>query len=305
MLYSINRAQEYSDPEKVTITPLESPLSKTAESLVIVPDFGGANFSWRNEDGKNLSFEFLAEDENGDMKTVRVVTSALDSLSYTIRGYDPKPTKFGVIINDVYNNETPMITPEETIVPIFEQKLDKGLQKIRVLTGDMSFTNWEGRSEAMLDDDIATFGHSPNGPSGTIGGASFTLDLGKLSKVSRFITWQRGDGGRYYRAGNTKTFEVYTYTGNPVDNENPSGDWSQWQLIANCEVIKPSNSSGTTVTDEDELAAINGHEFSIPLSLPPVRYLRFKVLIVWGNWTDTSNYWHPTELTTFGIYDEE
>jgi hypothetical protein len=304
ILYSINRAQEYSDPETVTIIPLESTLSKAAKSMVIVPDFGGVNFSWRNEDGKNLSLEFLAENENGDMQTVRVFTTALDSMSYTIRGYESKPTKFAVIISDNYGNETPVITPSETIVPIYEQKFDKSIQKVRILSSDVSFSNWEGRNEAIIDNDLSTFGHSPNGPTGVITGAAFTLDLGKKAKVSRFIYYQRGDGGRYYRAGNARTFEVYTYIGNPVDTNEPNGDWSNWEKVMTCEVIKPSNSSGSTVTDEDQLAAANGHEFSIPFSIEPLRYLRFKVLTVWANWTDNSNYWHPAELTTFGIYDE-
>jgi hypothetical protein len=303
-LYSINRAQEYSDPQNVTIIPDESTLSKTAKTMVIVPDFGGANFSWRNEDYINLSFEFMAETGNGDMQTIRVLTSALDSLSYSIRGYDPKPTKFGVIVSDNYGNETPMITPSETIVPIYEQKFDKSIQKVRILSGDVTFSNWEGRNEAMIDDDLGTFGHSPNGYNGNISGASFTLDLGKMGKISRFLYYQRGDGGRYYRAGNGRIFEVYTYSGDPVDAGEPSGDWSMWTKVATCEIIKPSNSSGSTVTDEDELAAINGHEFSIPLNLPSVRYLRFKVLSVWANWNDGSNYWHPVEITTFGVYDE-
>jgi hypothetical protein len=304
MLYSINRAQEYSEPLVVSVTPLESTLSKAVKSVVIVPDFGGANFSWRNEDGNSLSLEFLAETPNGDMQTVRVFTSTLDSLSYTIRGYDPKPTKFGVIVSDNYGNESPTITPTETIVPIFEQKFDKTIQRIKILSGDMSFSNWEGRNEAMIDDELGTFGHSPNGPNGNIGGASFTLDMGKMAKISRFLYYQRTDGGRAYRAGNARTFEVYTYIGDPVDDANPSGDWSMWEKIADCEVIKPSNSSGTVVTDEDELAAANGHEFTIPLNVPSVRYLRFKVLTVWANWNDGSNYWHPVEITTFGVYDE-
>jgi hypothetical protein len=303
ILYSINRAQEYSDPQNVPFTPQESPLSKAAKSLAIVPDFGGANFSWRNVDSVSLSFEFLAENEKNEMQTVRLLTSSLDSLSYTIRGYEPKPTRFGVIVSDNYGNETDMISPAEIIVPIYEQKLDKSIQKVKILSGDMSFSNWEGRNEAMIDDDLSTFGHSPNGPNGNISGASFTLDLGKMSKISRFLYYQRGDGGRYYRAGNARFFEIYTYTGDPAD-DNPDGDWSQWEKVTDCEVIKPSNSPGSTVTDEDELAAISGHEFSIPLSLPSVRYLRFKLVSVWANWNDGANYWHPVEFTTFGVYDE-
>jgi hypothetical protein len=304
-LYSINRAQEYSDPEPVMFVPLESSLSRAANSMSIVSDFGGASFSWRNEFGENISLEFLAESAGGDLQTVRVLTSTLDSLSYTIRGYEPKPTRFGVILSDNYGNETQLITPDEPIVPIFEQRFDKKIQKIRILTGDMSFSNWEGRNEAMIDDDLATFGHSPNGPNGNIAGASFTLDLGKMAKVSRFLYFQRGDGGRYYKAGNARTFEMYTYIGEPVNgDENPDGDWSKWTKIGTYEIIKPSNSSDATVTDEDLIAAANGHEFAIPLSVGTIRYLRFKLLTVWANWGDGSNYWHPVEVTTFGVYDE-
>jgi hypothetical protein len=301
VLYSINRAQEYSDPQNVPFTPLESPLSKTAKSIAIIPDFGGANFSWRNEDAENLSFEFLAENEKNEMQTVRLLTSTLDSLSYTIRGYEPKPTKFGIIVSDNYGNETEMISPAETIVPIFEQKFDKSIQRVRVLSGDVSMTNWEGRDIFIIDEDVSTFGHSPNGPNGQIAGSSFTLDLGKMAKVSRFVLYQRSDGSRYYYAGNPRFFEVYTYTGESVDDDSPDGDLSKWQKIITCEIVKPSNSPDRTVTDEDELAAINGHEFTIPLSLPSLRYLRFRVLSVWQA---SANYWHPAEITAYGVYDE-
>jgi hypothetical protein len=296
-LYSINRAQEYSDPEIVVITPMESPLSKAANSMAIVSDFGGANFSWRNEYRANLSLEFLAENTDGDLQTVRVLTSTLDSLSFTIRGYEPKPTKFGVIISDNYGNETSTITPKQPVVPIFEQKLDKSIQRIRILAGDVSMANWEGRNEALIDDDLTTFGHSPNGPNGRSEGLAFTLDLGKTAKISRFIQHQREDGNRYYRNGNSRVFEVYAYAGVPFDTDDPNGDWSNWEKVATCEIIKPSGLS--EVTDEDRLYASNGHEFALPLSMDPVRYLRFRVLTTWQN-----DYWHPAEFTVFGVYDE-
>jgi hypothetical protein len=102
----------------------------------------------------------------------------------------------------------------------------------------------------MIDDDFSTFGHSPNGPNGNISGALFTLVLGKMAKISRFLYYQRGDGGRYYRAGNARFFEVYSYTGDPAD-DNPSGDWEQWEKVADCEVIKPSNRYANSITSHN------------------------------------------------------
>ncbi|MDR0866407.1 MAG: DUF4959 domain-containing protein [Candidatus Symbiothrix sp.] len=297
LLYSINRAQEYSDAVSVKIQPLESALIKTARSVSIVPNFGGATISWENEERAPLTFELLSQDKKGDMQTVRVLSSNLITYDYTFRGYEPVPQKFAVIISDNFGNESqPIYPPGDQLTPLVERKLDKLIQKVLILDGDVTFSNWTGRNEYIIDDNLDTYGHSYTGTMST--GASFTLDLGERVKLSRFINYQRGDDGRWFKAGNAKTMEVYIYLGD--ETQPPVGNWTQWEKIMDCAVIKPSG-LGTTVTDEDIIAAQNGHEFAFSMVLSPQRYLRFKCLSVWGNWPgDASNYWHPQEITTYG-----
>jgi hypothetical protein len=299
LLYTINRAQEISEPAIARFRPLDAPINKVVKTVTIESDFGGARYNWVNEYHAPLTFEILAQDSTTKaMQIVRIMSSMLDTLSYTLRGYQDVPQKFGMLISDNYGNISDTIYPQGgTLIPFHEEKLDKKIQKIMILPGDVTFTNWGGKDSNIIDDDLGTLGHSFTA---TVPGASFTLDLGKKAKLSRFLYYQTGDGGRWYKAGNAKTFEVYAYNG---DAETPSGDWSEWVKAVDCEVIKPSGYEDATVTDDDIIYAQAGHDFSFPLSLEPVRFLRFKALTVWKFWNDAQNYWHPVEFTTYGVYD--
>jgi hypothetical protein len=294
LLYTVNRAQEYSDAISVKITPLESPLSKTAKTVNIISDFGGANFSWKNEDMVSLSFELQTENLNGDMQTIRIVSSNLDSTGYTVRGFDPLPRKFAVIIADNYGNETTIYPPEGTITPLFEQKLDKKDMEILILDNDVSWTNWEGVTSFIIDDDVNTFGHTYNND---VPGASFVIDLHKKAKLSRFIFYQRGDGNRFFRSGNAENFEVYVCFSEP----SKSGNWNEWTKVANYKIIKPSGAPIPTLTDEDMIVAQAGHDFSFPLSLDAARYIRFRIL---STWEPVNFYAFANEITTYGVYVE-
>jgi hypothetical protein len=294
MLYTINRAQEISEPVPVKFTPLKSALTKTMESVSITNDFGGASFTWRNEEEAPLTFELYAQDEHGEMQIVRIISSSSDSAGYTIRGYQSVPQKFGIIISDIFDNFTPMLLPENgTITPFAEAKLDKKIMKVMILDNDVSFDNYEGTKEKMIDDDVTTFGHtSSTWP------VSFTLDLGKTAKLSRLVHYQRTDGSptRLYREANLKAWEIYACENTP----SQSGDWNEWFKVTDCIIIKPSNSPVGTVTDEDIIAAEAGHEFGFPLSMQPFRYLRFKLISSWGSlW-----YFYPAEWSVYGEYAE-
>jgi hypothetical protein len=300
LLYTINRAQELSEPAVAKFRPMEAPINKAVKTVNIETDFGGVRYDWVNEYRAPLTFEILAQDSTTKaMQIVRIMSSTLDTLSYTLRGYRDVPQKFGMLISDNYGNISDTIFPQGGLVtPLHEEKFDKKIQKILILAGDVSFSNWQGTNESIIDDDLATFGHSYTA---TVPGASFTLNLGRKAKLSRFLYYQRGDGGRWYKAGNAVTFEVYAYKG---DDNPPPGDWSEWVKVVDAEVIKPSGSDGSTVTDDDIIAAQAGHDYSFPPTLEPVQFIRFKALTVWKNWNDAQNYWHPVEITTYGVYDE-
>jgi hypothetical protein len=287
-LYTVNRAQELSDPVAVKFTPLESPLSKVIKTVNIVSDFGGANFSWINVDRAPITFELMAQDSIGQMRTMNVVSSEVDTASRTIRGFAAVPWRFATIVSDNFGNVSDSIFPPSILTPLFEERLNKTKMSVMRLGNDASFTNWEGMDYYLIDDDHSTFGHSPSNSLP----APFTIDLGVKARLSRVVFFNRYYGDSYYSWGNPKKMEVYVCFGTPSSN----GDWSEWTKIMDCEQVKPSGLAGTTMSDEDITYAEAGFEFLFPLDMEPVRYIRVTIL---ETWTGTA-FTHPAEVDVFG-----
>jgi hypothetical protein len=288
-LYVVNRAQEMSDPVTVKFTPLESSISKVIKTVDIVSDFGGARFSWKNEDNAALNFEFLAQDSVGKMQTMRIITSQTDSARQSLRGYLATARKFATIISDYWGNVSDTIYPESGyIVPLFEEKLDKDRMSVMKLGSDANFTNWEGTDNYLIDDDVDNFGHSPNSSLP----APFTIDLGRTAKLSRLVMYHRKYSDNYFSWGNPKTFDVYT----TPDRPSQDGNWNSWNKIMFCETIKPSGNAAVTNTDEDLAAGEAGFEFDFPLEMEPVRYVRIVILNTW----EGTSFCHPAEVTFYG-----
>lgn len=278
-IYAVNRAQELSDPIEVKFTPLESALAKAIKSVAIEQDFGGARFSWRNPEKAPLNIEFLAPDSTGEMSTMNIMMSDIDENVYNIRGYAPEPKNFSMIINDNFDNYSDTLTAE--VIPLFEEKLNKKNMRVMNLANDKSLTNWEGKDAYILDDDHNTFGCFITN---ALPGAPATFDLGTVAKLSRLVVHQRiyNFGANIaYGHGNPKTFEVYVCDHEP----SQSGDWSEWTKVMDCEIVKPSGSPGSTVTDLDMDVANNGHEFSFDVSLTSVRYVRIVFMSAFGGAT--------------------
>ncbi|WP_341837165.1 DUF5000 domain-containing lipoprotein [Chitinophaga pollutisoli] len=288
LLYTVNRAQEMSDPVTCKIKPMRSPLKLTAATVGVQTDFGGARFTWMNELKTPLAFEMYTPDSLGRMTLVRVVSSQILEGLQSLRGYPPVSRVFGLVVKDNYGNRSDTIFPPgKTLVPLFEERLPKNVMKIMKLANDQNFTNWEGTDQKLIDDDLTSFGHSPSSSLP----APFTLDLGVTAKVSRIVLFQRNFSSSYYNWGNPKEFDVYVKVGAP----SQSGDWSEWKKIMETEIVKPSG-SGSTVTDEDLRTAENGHEFTFDLAQEPVRYIRIVVRSTWGSTTFT----HPAEIDVYG-----
>lgn len=290
VLYVVNRAQELSDPVEVKFRPLESSLNKAIKSAKIEADFGGARFTWKNEEKAPLNIEFFGPDTTGQMNTLNIMASDIVDNLYNIRGYESKPTQFSMIINDNYGNYSDTISAE--VIPLHERKLDKKKMKVMCLGNDSPFNEWGYLDAYIIDDDIMMFGHTANNALP----ATFTIDLGETTKLSRFVFHQRlkheSGSNISYGHGNPKTLEVYTCDHLPSN----SGDWSEWTKIMNCEIEKPSGSPGTSVTDLDLEAAEEGHSFSFDFSQPPMRYVRIKVTSTW----DGATYTAVGEVTFFG-----
>lgn len=302
LLYTISRSQVLSDPVLVKFTPLESPLNKAIRTMEIASDFGGAYFKWKNIDKVMLTAEMLVESDEGQMQTARIASSNLGDPFFSIRGYEPVPRRFGIVLKDNWDNVSDTIFPEGgTVTPWLEMTLDKKFWSIykvngSYLPGDVTFTNWEGRDEYMFDDDVNTYGHSYAGSIPV----STTIDLGKpalLSRVTFFQRFNADNNGGYYNWGNPRRIIVYG------SQEAPStGSWDEWTELIDFTMIKPSgtNDQYSVNTDEDRQAAINGHEASFPVSSISYRYLRFRFMTSWEN----RPYVHPAEITVQGVYEE-
>lgn len=290
-LYAVNRAQEMSDPVTVKFTPLESSLSKSAKSMFIIDDFGGAQYRWENPDRFPLNYEFLAADSIGKMFSLRIISSEALVWQQSMRGFDVSPRMFAVIVRDNYGNASDTIYSDGPIYPFYEEKLHKNNWRILVLDEDESFDNYEAQYGHMIDDDLTTFGHS-----NTSLPSSFTIDIGAKAKLSRLVLFQRFFSDKYYNWGNPKTFKVYGSPGKE-DGTAPAGnDWSSWPLLFEAEISKPSGMDINTNTDEDLEAGKAGHEFMFDIEMEPLRYVRIQILSTWGN----TNFTHPAEFDLFG-----
>lgn len=285
-LYAMNRAQELSDPVEVKFFPLESPLMKAIKSATIESDFGGACFRWKNSEKAPLNVEFLGPGSLGQISTLNILTTDIEKNVYSARGFKPDLMTFSMIISDNFGNCSDTISAE--ITPLYEEKLDKKKMRVMRLNNDTSFAEWGSLDSHMIDDNLSTFGHTPNNALP----ASFTIDLGCTARLSRFVMHQRCFTDVYYNHGNPKKMEVYTCDHIP----NQSGDWSEWIKIMDCEIVKPSGSPGSTVTDLDMETARNGHEFSFDLLQAPMRYVRIIISSAW----DATSYTSPAEITFYG-----
>ncbi|MCD8261862.1 MAG: hypothetical protein LUD15_10560 [Bacteroides sp.] len=111
--------------------------------------------------------------------------------------------------------------------------------------------------------------------------------------------WQRLQEGSFYRHGNMKEWEVYGRADIPPANDT----WEGWTLLRKCEFFKPSGlpPGEGSFTQEDIDYAVKGEEFEFPSDIPPVRYIRFKVL---GSFDDIHTI-HFSEISFFGQIVEE
>jgi len=285
-LYTVNRAQKRSDPVTVRFTPGESALSKVTSSMEITADWGGPRFTWLNEDKEPLIFEFFATDEEGNFRALRVLGSTLESTSFALRGYDPKPQRFAAVIRDYWDNTSDTIYPPgKTLTPWLEEKADKSKIRIMGLSNDAVWNMWGSNPNFILNDISNQFGEWEPIP------ASVTFDLGVTLKLSRLVHFHRigSDFPNPLERGNPKRYELYGYYGAGVPSN--SGDWSEWTLILDHEEMLPASGGRVSSDRTDEDMAVvreEGQTAEIPLSVEPTRYLRMRVMQTWGNTTFAS-----------------
>jgi len=261
----VGRGGEKSDPVDVVVHPLTPPVKDVYSSLSYVEDFGGITVNFGNQTQADLSVSVLTKDSVGYWVDYdRYYTSRPEGM-FPVRGLPARPTTFGVYVTDRWGNSSDTLV--QKLTPLYEEEFSKSKFKGLNLPGDAK-NSWaiEG-----IWDNITAVGQGGFSNQDAPFPKGFNFDIGAKSKLSRLRLWGVHDG-REFSGGNVKVFELW-------GSNSPSADGSLdgWELMGQFEVIKPSGLVGQ-LTSEDIEAAANGMDFSIPVSAPEVRYLRFRII---------------------------
>jgi Domain of unknown function/Domain of unknown function (DUF5126)/Domain of unknown function (DUF4959) len=281
-LYSVSASEEKSEPVTVVVKPGTPPFRAVKATLKLIADFGGVTTQFENPSKAKVAVSIVTQNSNNEYYPVQTSYTSAESGTVVARGFDSKLRKFGVFVRDGFDNYSDTLWTE--VSPLFEQLLDKTKFREYNMPGDNPYDyGWVVSN--LWDNNLNTGYHSREGIPMPI---RVTFDLGKVVKLSRFKIFQRGN---YYEWGNPRKWTMW----GSVDPD-PSGSYTGWTKLRDCESIKPSRSPLGTVTKEDIAYAAAGEEFVFPLSAPDVRYIRFECLENWSN----SGRLHMMELTFWG-----
>lgn len=275
-IYSVSRSEVSSNPVSIEVIPLMPPFQAVFKNISLGSDWGGANVKFSNPSESDLAISIIYIDSTGYWNPGITNYTKRQQGSFSIRGFDPVETTFGVYLSDRWGNMTDTII--KNLVPMFEKQLDRTNFKAISLPGDVKDA-WGWVLPNLWNGSLAE-----NGFHTDIDGIwpqYFTIDLGVEGgvKLSRFILWQRSGSLYYFNDRNIRKFEVWGSA-----NPNLDGTFDEsWTHLLTGEVEKPSGLPMGQVTDEDLQAIADGHEFQFPIEIPQdIRYIRIKVTETWA-----------------------
>jgi hypothetical protein len=267
-LIAVDRSRNESVAVTQTITPLEPDIFPIAESLYVVPDFGGIHAYWDNPNKREIAIHIMEKDNNDELIPFEIYYSSAVKGEMAIYGMDTIPRDFVVFVQDKWENQTPDNT--YTLSPLFETMFVKSLFRAYNLPGDGPFGTrpvpniWDNDLNSFVDSGVTGMPQS------------MTFDMGVLGRISRVRFYQRA-GVYTFAEGNPKNFEIYGAT-----ELDLSGNWDSWTRLMVCESVKPSGLPLGTNSAEDMVVATQGEDFFNSIDNPPVRYIRIKILRTWA-----------------------
>lgn len=277
---AVDRGENESNVTEVKVTPLTPPVRLISPSLVGEVDYGGIKVSYENPSRAEVSLNIVSENESGEMiYRESFFTSQLQG-SYSFRGYSAVRTRFGVYVEDRWENVSD--TTYFEVTPIPDEFLDKDNFSVFKIQGDEDFNDYGFNEGQMFDnrwDDQWNCGHTAFLPLPH----QLTIDLGTTVKLSRFKLYQRG-GDAYFAHGNPKHFKIYgTLDINDLPPYDPQNPHAGWTLLKDCHSFKPSGLPLGQVTAEDIEYARKGEDFEFDVdNLVEVRYIRIENIESWG-----------------------
>jgi hypothetical protein len=272
-IYSVGRNEKASEPISMEFTPLTPPILSAYETLKINATFGGVSLNLDNIAQGNITIKLIV-DSTGQ-NTWAPVNSFYTSASkayFAQRGFKPEEKKFGVYLQDRWNNKSDTLI--STLTPVLEEVITKDtFKEVKLPTDTYLYVEsysmpriWDGKFQYNI---FATPHTSPMPQ-------WFTFDMGKKVVISRFKEWQYHESP--YSGSSVKKFELWG-----SNNPDADGGWNNWELLGTFESFKPSGRpQGSNTADDINYGVNNGEDFEMPAQVPAVRYVRFKTLETWG-----------------------
>tara|TARA_R110001606_G_scaffold6617_4_gene29711 strand:- start:7492 stop:8709 length:1218 start_codon:yes stop_codon:yes gene_type:complete len=288
-LNAVDRGENISQPTDIVISPLTPPVKSIFSSLTGEVDFGGIKVSYENTAKAEVSLNVLVLNQATNEFVYREsFFTSQSSGSYSFRGYPAVKTRFGVYVEDRWENVSDTIYFEVTPIP--DDFLDKSLFTVFKLQGDKDFNHDNNVfGENQMWDNVSNSQWNGGHTNATTKLPHYlTINLAVDVKLSRFKLYQRA-GEELYKHGNPKVFNVYGVKDinslPPYDASNPNAGWT---LLKRCESIKPSNLPVGQVTAEDREFQTKGEDFNFDVNnLVEIKYVRFEILENWGNIDNT------------------
>ncbi|TFF35476.1 DUF4959 domain-containing protein [Mucilaginibacter psychrotolerans] len=298
-LRTVSRANVQSDPVTITVHPDTPYYQLIKKTLKVAADFGGINIKGYAPGKSTVSVNVVALDNDLNKYTIRDQHFGIqDTINYSVRGFDPSPTKFGVYVTDQFGNVSD--TTLLTITPLFETMLDKTKFSVYPSASDAYIGYggilpylWDGRTDEVGG---AQPWQTTIGPVPKL--MQCTFSVGRTYKLSHFMMYLRG-----YGYDNPQSFTVYgSNADNPQDAVTPGGTpagtvTGDWVNLGNYNVPNPPSGLPIGNTNSADQAYLNnGVDFNVPFESPAVKHIRIVVTRTWFG----QNYTNIREVTLYG-----
>ncbi|MFA6246960.1 MAG: DUF4998 domain-containing protein [Mucilaginibacter sp.] len=245
--------------------------TRTLKSLEASPDGKDITLLWGAPSTGETSTEVTYTGADGKSKNV---TIAADTAQIVLSNFkdNSEISYHSVFVPDSSSIDFYYSTPEKATLPVFERLMDKSLFKVVQLPTDVNEGGYGWLEEYLWDDNY----NPPGFATESVIPCWFTIDMGQSVSLSRLKYWQPAD--RLYDQQSVKKFEVYGSNNPPAD-----GSWVGWTKLSTCTSNKPSGLPAGEVGPQDAAYALGGETFLLPEHLSKFRYIRIKVLEVWGS----------------------
>jgi hypothetical protein len=252
-------------------TYLTSLNTRLLKSVAQSADGSKVILNWGSPSAGETGAEISYTDADGTAKKIIMpadtasitISSFKDGSTFTYRSVF-KPDSLSI---DSYFSEAGTGT-----LPRFERQLDKSLFKAMILPTDVLDGGFDWLMEFLWDDNF----NPPGFATEAVIPCWFTFDMGQSVSLSRLKYWQPAD--RIYSQQSVKKFEVWGSNSPDAD-----GGWTNWTRLTTCESVKPSGLPDGQINGDDAAYANSGEPFQFPEGLPKFRFIRIKVLEVWGD----------------------